>query len=149
MSPSDYMDFVKLAIIGALRSTGNSGLLSTIVSSTNSPLTIRTSALNSLTGILSPQDLWTLYEKESSKELKMQIVSAFGSMDAVDYLSRIVKSEKDPDVTKKNHPPVARPDSYGARLAVEVRRGASSFDMRRLIAAKSTASTPIVTTGRY
>jgi HEAT repeat protein len=92
---------VKLAIIGALRSSGNTAMLSTIVNSTNSPLTIRTSALNSLTGVLSPQDLWSLYEKEQSKELKMQMVSAFGSMDAVDYLNRILKSEKDPEIRRR------------------------------------------------
>ena len=92
---------VKLAIIGALRSSGNSALLGNIVTSTNSPLMIRTSALNSLTGLLSPQDLWSLYEKEQSKELKMQMVSAFGSMDAVDYLNRIIKSEKDPEIRRR------------------------------------------------
>ena len=92
---------VKLAIISALRSSGNTALLSGIVTSANSPMMIRTSALNSLTGVLSPQDLWTLYEKESSKELKMQMVSAFGSMDAVDYLNRILKTEKDPEIRRR------------------------------------------------
>ncbi len=92
---------VKQAILGALRSSGNTVALSNIVNSTNSPLVVRTSALNSLTGILSPQDLWTLYEKEQSKELKLQMVSAFGSMDAVDYLQRIIKTEKDPEVRRR------------------------------------------------
>jgi tetratricopeptide (TPR) repeat protein len=92
---------VKQAIIGALRTSGNTAALGTIVNSTNTPLVIRTSALNSLTGILSPQDLWTLYEKEQSKELKMQMISAFGSMDAVDYLNRIIKTEKDPEVRRR------------------------------------------------
>lgn len=92
---------VKQAIIGALRSSGNTVALSNIVNSTNAPLVVRTSALSSLTGILTPQDLWTLYEKEQSKELKVQMVSAFGSMDAVDYLQRIIKTEKDPEVRRR------------------------------------------------
>jgi HEAT repeat protein len=90
---------VKLAIISALRSTQNSTALSQIVRSGDStPIVLRTSALNGLTGILSPQDLWTLYEKETNKELRLQMVSAFGSMQAVDQLTRVIKTEKDPDV---------------------------------------------------
>lgn len=92
---------VKLAIIGALRSSGNQVALQQIVTNTTAPVAIRTSALNNLTGILSPQDLWTLYEKETNKDLKMQMVSAFGSMGAVDQLSRIVKTEKDPEVRRR------------------------------------------------
>ena len=92
---------VKLAIIGALRSSGNQVALQQIVTNTTAPVAIRTSALNNLTGTLSPQDLWTLYEKETNKELKMQMVSAFGSMGAVDQLSRIVKTEKDPEVRRR------------------------------------------------
>jgi TolA-binding protein len=92
---------VKLAIIGALRSTGNQMALTQIMNSGSTPTVVRTSALNGLTGTLSPQDLWTLYEKETNKDLKLQMVSAFGSMQAVDQLSRIVKSEKDPEVRRR------------------------------------------------
>ena len=92
---------VKLAIINALRTTRNQLALTNIMSSSNSPTIVRTSALNGLTGILSPQDLWTLYEKETNKDLKLQMVSAFGSMQAVDQLTRIVKSEKDPEVRRR------------------------------------------------
>jgi len=92
---------VKLAIIGALRSSGNQVALQQIVTNATTPVAIRTTALNNLTGTLSPQDLWTLYEKETNKDLKMQMVGAFGSMGAVDQLSRIVKTEKDPEVRRR------------------------------------------------
>ena len=92
---------VKLAIIGALRSSGNQVALQQIVTNTTAPVVVRTSALNGLTSILSPQDLWTLYEKETNRDLKMQMVSAFGSMQAVDQLTRIVKTEKDPEVRRR------------------------------------------------
>jgi HEAT repeat protein len=125
---------VKLAIIGALRSSGNTAMLSTIVNSTNSPLTIRTSALNSLTGILSPQDLWSLYEKEQSKELKMQMVSAFGSMDAVDYLNRILKTEKDPEIRRRAIRSLGgrKADKTGQML-VDLYGGETDVDNRRSI----------------
>lgn len=92
---------VKMAIISALRSSGNQTALTQIVSSGNTPVPLRMSALNSLTGAMSPQDLWTLYEKESNKDLKMHMVSAFSSMQAIDYLNRIVKTEKDPEVRRR------------------------------------------------
>jgi hypothetical protein len=92
---------VKLAIIGALRTSGNQVALQQIMTNNTAPVAIRTSALNGLTGSLSPQDLWTLYEKETNKDLKMQMVSAFGSMQAVDQLSRIVKTEKDPEIRRR------------------------------------------------
>src|SRR4029450_4908161 len=41
------------------------------------------------------------------------------------------------------------PDPSGARLGALVRRGASILDITRLTAANTTASTVIVTTGRY
>jgi HEAT repeat protein len=72
-----------------------------IVTSSSSPIVVRSWAVNNLSGILGPAELWTLYEKESSKDLKIQMVGVFGSMQALDQLSRIVKSEKDPDVRRR------------------------------------------------
>ena len=46
-------------------------------------------------GQINPDELWSLYQKETNKELKMQMVSLFGSMDAADHLNRIVTTEKD------------------------------------------------------
>jgi HEAT repeat protein len=65
------------------------------------PTLIRASALNSLSGSIAPADLWSLYEKETNKDLRVQMVSVFGSMQAVDQLSRIIKTEKDVDVQRR------------------------------------------------
>jgi len=92
---------VKLAIINAFRTTGNGPQLMNFASSNNSPTLIRTSALNALNGIITPAELWTLYEKETDKNLKMQMIGTFSSMDAVDQLNRIIKSEKDLDLRRR------------------------------------------------
>ena len=92
---------VKLAIIGALRSTGNGPQLMNFASSNNSPMVVRTSALSALNGIITPAELWTLYEKETDKNLKMQMISLFSSMDSVDHLNRIIKSEKDLELRRR------------------------------------------------
>ena len=92
---------VKMAIIGAWRTTRNGTALTQVVTSGSTPMAIRSSALSSLTGILSPQDLWTLYEKETNKDLKLQMIGAFGSMQALDQINRVVKSEKDAEVRRR------------------------------------------------
>jgi hypothetical protein len=51
--------------------------------------------------VLSPSDLWTLYEKETNKELKTQLVGLLGNAGSLDHLTRIIKTEKDPDVVRR------------------------------------------------
>ena len=92
---------VKMAVIRALGASGDRNSLMTIVNTTGSPLAIRQSALNGLSDVLSPAELWTLYEKETNKDLKMQMVSAFGSMQALDQISRIARTEKEPEVRRR------------------------------------------------
>jgi tetratricopeptide (TPR) repeat protein len=92
---------VKMAIISVWRSSGNSPALVQVMTSGQAPMPIRQSALSGLSGMLGPQDLWTIYEKETNKELKMQIIGAFGSMQAFDQLNRVVKSEKDPELRRR------------------------------------------------
>ena len=92
---------VKLAVIRALQSARANVALSNIVSSGSSPVVVRQQALNGLAGQINPDELWSLYQKETSKELKTQMISLFGSMDAVDHLNRIVTSEKDVDLRRR------------------------------------------------
>ena len=92
---------VKLAVIRALQSAGASTALNTIVSNSASPVVVRQQALSGLSGQMNPDELWSLYQKESNKDLKLQMISVFGSMDAVDHLNRIVTSEKDPEIRRR------------------------------------------------
>jgi HEAT repeat protein len=92
---------MRLAVINAYRSAGHkSGLLS-IASATSEPLTVRRQAVSGLTGIATPQDLWALYQKEPNSELRAAIVSAFGSMGAVEQLNQVIRTEKDPAVRQR------------------------------------------------
>lgn len=91
---------VKLAVISALRQSGDKVSLLNIASGSGSPMVIRSSALNSLGGTVGPQEVMSLYEKETDKELRLQMVSLLGSMQATDQINRIVRTEKDPDVLR-------------------------------------------------
>jgi HEAT repeat protein len=92
---------VKLAVIRALQSSGANVALANIVNSTTSPVIIRQQALSGLSGQINPEELWALYQKETNKELKIQMVSLFGSMDAADHLNRILTTEKDPEIRRR------------------------------------------------
>lgn len=88
---------VRRAIIDAYASSGNKAGLMTIASSTSGPIEIRRQAINGLASVPAPQELWQLYQKEENKELRIQMVSAFGA----DQLMQALKTEKDPDVRRR------------------------------------------------
>ncbi len=91
---------VKSAIIRAYVSAGDKNSLFTIAGG-NGPIEIRKSALNGLTSIATPQDLWQLYAKEENKDLRIQMVRGFGSMGALEQLQQVLKTEKDPAVKQQ------------------------------------------------
>ena len=90
---------VKMAVINALGNAGARNSLFDIVQNSNTPVALRSSALDR--SVMSPTDLYSLYEKETNKELKQQIASMLGSMGATDQVMRIVKSEKDPELARR------------------------------------------------
>jgi len=123
---------VRLAVIGALRSSGNGASLVGIASSNQNPVVIRSSALSGLSGLLGPTELWTLYEKETNKDLRMQILSVFGSIQATEQLTRAIRGEKDQDIVRRavrslGNQPASKTgqllvDLYGTEQDQETRR---------------------------
>ncbi|HYN09290.1 MAG TPA: HEAT repeat domain-containing protein [Vicinamibacterales bacterium] len=92
---------VRAAIIGAYQSAGNKTELVRIAGTESTPVAIRGRAISGLTNIAAPQELWALYQKETDKNLKIQMVQAFASMGALDQLTQILKTEKDPEVRRR------------------------------------------------
>jgi len=126
---------VKLAVIRALQSSGTNVLaLTNIVNSTNSPAIVRQQALNGLSGQINPDELWSLYQKETNKELKMQMVSLFGSMDAADHLNRIVTTEKDPEIRRRAVRALGnRKAEKSGQMLVNMYAGETDLETRRTI----------------
>jgi HEAT repeat protein len=111
---------VKLAVISAFGSSGaKSPLISiaqggnvvtttsgaaaiapTPMSAQNTTL-LRSNAMRGLTNIATPQEVWPLYQKEENKDLRLQWVSVFSSMGAVEQLTMIAKTDKDPAVRNR------------------------------------------------
>jgi HEAT repeat protein len=110
---------VRRAIIDAYTSTWNTNALVHIASTSGAPMPLRQQAISGLTSVAAPAELWALYQKESDRDLKMQMVSAFGSMQALDQLTQIIKTEKEPAVRARAVRALGgmRPEKTGQMLA--------------------------------
>ena len=125
---------VKLAVIRALQSSGANSALTTIMNSNNSPVVVRQQALSGLSGQINPDELWSLYQKETNKELKMSMVSLFGSMDAADHLNRIVTTEKDPEIRRRAVRSLGnRKAEKSGQMLVNMYAGEQDLETRRTI----------------
>jgi HEAT repeat protein len=89
---------VRRAIISAYTDMSDRMSLVSIASTSTAPVALRSQAISGLSNVAAPSELWALYAKETEKDLKLQMVSAFRSMQAFDQLVQIVKTEKDPTV---------------------------------------------------
>jgi HEAT repeat protein len=83
---------IKMAVLNALRSSGDTVNVMRLAEASSTPVVIRQNAI----GGLGAADLWTLYQKEQNTELKMQMLGNFGSMGAIDQLTQVARTEKDP-----------------------------------------------------
>jgi HEAT repeat protein/TolA-binding protein len=90
---------VRRAVLDALISMRDRTSIIKIAGS-DAPLDIRRRAINGLgnDNMMTAAELYTLYQKETDKDLRNSMVNAFGSMGAVDQLSQLIKAEKDADV---------------------------------------------------
>jgi TolA-binding protein len=125
---------VKLAIINSLRSAGDRSLFN-FATTSDAPFVVRApSAIGGLNGVLSPQDLMTLYEKETNKDLRLQIVGALGSMQAFDQMSMIVRNEKDQDVLRRAIRALGnQPVDKTGRLLADLYASETDADTRKVI----------------
>jgi len=92
---------IKMTIINALGASRNRDALISVVNNVSTPVTIRSGAVSNLTNLLSPSELFALYQREESTDLRLQMVSIFSSMGAVEQLSQIAKTDKDPAVRQR------------------------------------------------
>jgi hypothetical protein len=124
---------VKMAVLNALKNSGDQTNLIAIASSGQTPIAVRQAAIGNLASAnVSPTELWALYEKETNRELKMQLVGVFGSIQAVDQLNRIARTEKDLEVRRSAVRALGRiktektgqmlVDLYGAEQDADTRR---------------------------
>ncbi len=128
---------VRRAVLDALVSTGDKSALVRIAG-TGSPTEVRRLAISNLgnANLITAPELMQLYQKEENKDLRQTMVGAFGSMGAVDQLTQIIRTEKDPAVRqqairslgrmKTERTGQALVDLYGAEQDKDVRKAVVS-----------------------
>jgi HEAT repeat protein len=91
---------IKMAIINALGASRNAPALVSLVSGGDA-VNLRSGAVSNLTNLLTPQELWALFQREENRDLRLQMVGVFGSMGAVDQLGQVAKTDRDPAVRQR------------------------------------------------
>jgi HEAT repeat protein len=81
-----------------LREIFDKGALLQIIRQPNVVVDVRRSAISRLSGLADPNDVMTIYQAETDPALRTQLVGTLGSMEAVDQLVSIAKTDKDPNV---------------------------------------------------
>jgi tetratricopeptide (TPR) repeat protein len=125
---------VRRAIIAAYQSSGNKAELVRIAETGGAPIAIRQQAISGLTNIAAPQELWVLYQKETDRDLKIQMVSAFASMGALEQLTQVLKMEKDVEVRRRAIRSLGSVRSDKTRqMLVDLYAGEQDIDNRRAV----------------
>ena len=111
-------DDVKRAVLQAFGSTGDRMSIVNLMGATN-VMDLRREGINQLGNAQAGPELWTMYQKEQDKQLKMQILSALGNMGAYDKIIEVAKTEKDADIRRRAIRSLGnmRADRSGAALA--------------------------------
>ncbi len=87
-------DDVKRAIIRAFGSSGDRAALVNVIGGTT-VTTLRNEAVSQLGSAQGGTELWSIYQKEANKDLKLQILSTLGSMGAYERIIEVAKGEKE------------------------------------------------------
>lgn len=90
-------DDVKRAI---LQTWGSAGDRVAIVNAINATpiVSLRREGINQLGSAQAGPELWSMYQKETDKQLKVQILRTLASMGAYDKIIEVAKTEKDADI---------------------------------------------------
>ncbi len=89
---------VRRAIIEAYGSAGDKPALFGIAKNKAEKPEVKRAAINRLSGLATPAELSALYQAEPDADLRMQMINVFASMNAVNELAQIAKTEKEPRV---------------------------------------------------
>jgi HEAT repeats/Tetratricopeptide repeat len=89
---------IRRTIIDSYRNAGDKGKLIAIAKDKAETAELRRTAIGGLSNLAAPPELWALYQQESDPQLRIQMISVFGAMGAIDQLTQVAKTEKDANV---------------------------------------------------
>jgi tetratricopeptide (TPR) repeat protein len=126
-------DDVKRAILQTWGSSGNRMALVSAIGGTQ-VIDLRREGINQLGSAQAGPELWAMYQKETNKELKMQILSTLASMGAYDKVIEVAKTEKEADIRNRAIRSLGsmKADRSGAAL-MEIYAAASDTDAKTAV----------------
>lgn len=92
---------VKRAIIQAIGQSGNMFTFVTAGDVARVRSTTRTATGAKPDNTAATQELWSIYQKEQDRDIKMSILSRLGSMGAADRLNEVIRTEKDAELRRR------------------------------------------------
>lgn len=92
---------IRRSIIDAYRNAGDRQALLAIARRTGEAIELRRTAINGLSNLAPPQELWSLYQQEPDSSLRIQMVNVFSSMGALDQIVDVAKTDKDQSVRQR------------------------------------------------
>jgi len=92
---------VKRAIIEAMGQSGNAFTFVTAGDLARVRSTTRATTGARPDNTAATQELWSIYQKEQDRDIRMSILSRLGAMGAADRLNEVIRSEKDPELRRR------------------------------------------------
>jgi hypothetical protein len=89
---------IRRTVIEAYASAGDKAALLGVVKNKAETVDLKRSAISRLAGLASPAELWSLYQEEPTAALREQMVNALASMNAVDRLVEVAKTDKETSI---------------------------------------------------
>jgi hypothetical protein len=125
---------VRRAVISAYRDAGDKASLLAIASSRSDAPELRRTAVGSLRGLATAQELSSLYTQEPDTSVRSQILSDLSSIGAADQLVNVARAEKDPDLRRRAIMGLAeRSDDRTMSRLTELYGSLTDVDARRAI----------------
>jgi len=128
---------VKKAVIQAWGRSGDMAALMNVVAVPSGNLELRRSAVNQIDQTSATNDLWSVYQKETNRDLKMSILARLGSLGAADRLSEVIRSESDAEIRRRAIRSLGsmRSDKSGAMLADLYARDTDTENKKAIVSA--------------
>jgi hypothetical protein len=92
---------VRIAIINAYQSASDKAALLEIAANRSAGADLRGRAVSGLSSLLSPDELYAMYQQETDAAVRLHIVSALGAARAIDHLARAAGSDADAGVRRR------------------------------------------------
>ncbi len=92
---------LRRVVIEAYGTAGDKASLLAVAGNSANPVNLRQAAISRLSNLATPQEVWSLYQKETDTSVRVQMLNTLGSMGALDQIAEAARTDKDPVVRQR------------------------------------------------